>query len=119
MAVVLKHRVVMAPPIALLRNRRFPASWKSMNENLRIPCAQSLKGFPRSDGRSHSMRLTGFRDEQGLRRAFIQQMSATPKEYRERFGRRKSAMNATIDTLIVVGGLAQGTDIQCGVRQLR
>jgi transcriptional regulator GlxA family with amidase domain len=30
--------------------------------------------------------LTGFRDEQALRRAFIQQMSLTPKQYRERFG---------------------------------
>src|SRR6202041_1562160 len=30
--------------------------------------------------------LTGFRDEQALRRAFIQQMSVTPKEYRKRFG---------------------------------
>ena len=31
-------------------------------------------------------RLTGFRDEQALRRAFIQEMSVTPKQYRERFG---------------------------------
>lgn len=30
--------------------------------------------------------LTGFRDEQALRRAFLQQMSVTPREYRERFG---------------------------------
>jgi transcriptional regulator GlxA family with amidase domain len=30
--------------------------------------------------------LTGFRDEQALRRAFMQQMSVTPKQYRERFG---------------------------------
>jgi transcriptional regulator GlxA family with amidase domain len=30
--------------------------------------------------------LTGFRDEQALRRAFIRQMSVTPKQYRERFG---------------------------------
>jgi transcriptional regulator GlxA family with amidase domain len=35
--------------------------------------------------------LTGFRDEQALRRAFIQQMSLTPKQYRERFGIRESA----------------------------
>ncbi len=34
--------------------------------------------------------LTGFRDEQALRRAFIQQMSLTPKQYRERFGIRES-----------------------------
>jgi transcriptional regulator GlxA family with amidase domain len=31
-------------------------------------------------------KLTGFRDEQSLRRAFVQQLSMTPKEYRERFG---------------------------------
>src|SRR3984957_3952949 len=35
--------------------------------------------------------LTGFRDEQALRRAFIQQMSVTPKQYRERFGVGQSA----------------------------
>src|SRR5713226_89889 len=31
-------------------------------------------------------RVTGFRDEQALRRAFVQQMKMNPKEYRERFG---------------------------------
>jgi transcriptional regulator GlxA family with amidase domain len=31
-------------------------------------------------------RATGFRDEQALRRAFVQQLVMTPKEYRERFG---------------------------------
>jgi transcriptional regulator GlxA family with amidase domain len=30
--------------------------------------------------------LCGFRDEQALRRAFLQQLSTTPKDYRERFG---------------------------------
>ena len=30
--------------------------------------------------------LTGFRDEQALRRAFIQQTTLTPKQYRARFG---------------------------------
>jgi transcriptional regulator GlxA family with amidase domain len=30
--------------------------------------------------------VTGFRDEQSLRRAFIQHMAVTPKQYRERFG---------------------------------
>jgi transcriptional regulator GlxA family with amidase domain len=30
--------------------------------------------------------LTGLRDEQALRRAFIQQTTLTPKEYRARFG---------------------------------
>jgi transcriptional regulator GlxA family with amidase domain len=36
-------------------------------------------------------RVTGFRDEQALRRAFIQQISLTPKQYRERFGINGSA----------------------------
>ncbi|MFC5865348.1 GlxA family transcriptional regulator [Acidicapsa dinghuensis] len=31
-------------------------------------------------------RVTGFRDEQALRRAFLQQIGVTPKQYRERFG---------------------------------
>jgi transcriptional regulator GlxA family with amidase domain len=31
-------------------------------------------------------RLTGFRNEQSLRRAFLQQLSMTPREYRERCG---------------------------------
>jgi transcriptional regulator GlxA family with amidase domain len=35
-------------------------------------------------------RLTGFRDEQALRQAFLQQLSLTPKEYRERFGAREA-----------------------------
>jgi transcriptional regulator GlxA family with amidase domain len=34
-------------------------------------------------------RVTGFRDEQALRRAFVQQMKMNPKEYRERFGVRE------------------------------
>ena len=34
--------------------------------------------------------MTGFRDEQSLRRAFLQQLSLTPSEYRERFASRKA-----------------------------
>jgi transcriptional regulator GlxA family with amidase domain len=42
-------------------------------------------------------KLTGFRDEQSLRRAFIQQLKITPKEYRERFGMsRFSGLPASI-----------------------
>jgi transcriptional regulator GlxA family with amidase domain len=59
-----------------------PAKWV---QSLRVEAARQhlegddmpLKGIAR---------LTGFRDEQALRRAFIQQMSLTPKQYRERFG---------------------------------
>jgi transcriptional regulator GlxA family with amidase domain len=35
--------------------------------------------------------ITGFRDEQALRRAFIQQTAVAPREYRERFGETQSA----------------------------
>jgi len=31
-------------------------------------------------------RVSGFRDEQALRRAFVEQIKMSPKEYRERFG---------------------------------
>jgi transcriptional regulator GlxA family with amidase domain len=34
--------------------------------------------------------ITGFRDEQALRRAFIQQTAVAPREYRERFGETQS-----------------------------
>jgi transcriptional regulator GlxA family with amidase domain len=34
--------------------------------------------------------VTGFRDEQALRRAFIQQTTLTPKQYRQRFGEIES-----------------------------
>jgi transcriptional regulator GlxA family with amidase domain len=62
--------------------RSTPARWV---QSLRVEAARQhleadhmpLKGIAR---------LAGFRDEQALRRAFIQQMSITPKEYRARFG---------------------------------
>jgi transcriptional regulator GlxA family with amidase domain len=37
-------------------------------------------------------RLTGFRDEKSLRRAFLNHLSMTPKEYRDRFGDRNPAV---------------------------
>src|ERR1700716_89196 len=59
-----------------------PAKWV---QSLRVEAArQHLEGDDMPLKRiAH---LTGFRDEQALRRAFIQQMSLTPKQYRERFG---------------------------------
>ena len=59
-----------------------PAKWV---QSLRVEAArQHLEGDHMPLKRiAH---LTGFRDEQALRRAFIQQMSVTPKQYRERFG---------------------------------
>jgi transcriptional regulator GlxA family with amidase domain len=61
--------------------RTTPARWI---QSLRVESARQhlearelpLKGIAR---------ITGFRDEQALRRAFLQQLSMTPKEYRERF----------------------------------
>jgi transcriptional regulator GlxA family with amidase domain len=64
-----------------------PARWI---QSLRVEAA-------RQHLESHDMplkriaRVTGFRDEQALRRAFIQQMSLTPKQYRERFGVAETA----------------------------
>jgi transcriptional regulator GlxA family with amidase domain len=62
--------------------RTTPARWV---QSLRVEAARqhleareaSLKGIART---------TGFRDDQALRRAFLQHLSMTPKEYRERFG---------------------------------
>ena len=62
--------------------RTTPARWV---QSLRVEAARQhleakelpLKAIARN---------TGFRDEQSLRRAFLQQLSMTPKEYRERFG---------------------------------
>ncbi len=46
-------------------------------------------------------RLTGFRDEQSLRRAFVHQLSMTPKEYRDRFGLPR-ARAATLTTSALI-----------------
>ena len=59
-----------------------PAKWI---QSLRVEAARQhleADGIPLK----RIARLTGFRDEQALRRAFLQQMSVTPTEYRERFG---------------------------------
>ena len=59
-----------------------PARWV---QSLRVEAAmQQLED--RNTSLSKIARDTGFRDEQGLRRAFLQQIGVTPKEYRERFG---------------------------------
>jgi transcriptional regulator GlxA family with amidase domain len=67
-----------------LHFRTTPARWV---QSLRIEAARRhlearelpMKGIAR---------ITGFRDEQALRRAFLQQLAMTPKEYRERFGKQ-------------------------------
>ena len=74
-----------------------PARWV---QSLRVEAAmRHLED--RSTSLSKIARLTGLRDEQALRRAFIQQIGVTPKEYRERFGelgrdRQRSAANVLL-----------------------
>jgi transcriptional regulator GlxA family with amidase domain len=59
-----------------------PARWV---QSLRVEVAmQHLED--RSTSLSKIARITGFRDEQALRRAFVQQVGVSPKQYRERFG---------------------------------
>lgn len=59
-----------------------PARWV---QSLRVEAAmQHLED--RNTSISKVARLTGFRDEQALRRAFLQQIGVTPNQYRERFG---------------------------------
>jgi len=62
-----------------------PARWV---RSLRVEAArQHLES--RNLSLKEIARVTGFRDEQALRRAFVQQMKMNPKEYRERFGVRE------------------------------
>ncbi len=59
-----------------------PARWV---QSLRVEAAmQHLEN--RDMSLSKIALVTGFRDEQSLRRAFLQQTAVTPKQYRERFG---------------------------------
>ena len=59
-----------------------PARWV---QSIRVEAAmQHLEH--RSTSLNKVARMTGFRDEQALRRALLQQIGLTPKQYRERFG---------------------------------
>ncbi|WP_233581583.1 GlxA family transcriptional regulator [Acidipila sp. EB88] len=62
--------------------RTTPARWI---QSLRIEAACSLLATKEQPLKIIAG-LTGFKDEQSLRRAFIQQLKLTPKEYRDRFG---------------------------------
>jgi transcriptional regulator GlxA family with amidase domain len=69
-----------------LHFRSTPARWV---QSLRVEAArQHLESNELS--LRNIARLTGFRDEQALRRAFVQQLSITARDYRERFGARSS-----------------------------
>jgi transcriptional regulator GlxA family with amidase domain len=59
-----------------------PARWV---QSLRVEAAMQHLEDPNTP-LSKVARITGFRDEQALRRAFLQQIAMTPKDYRERFG---------------------------------
>ena len=59
-----------------------PARWV---QSLRVEAALQLLQ-DRNTSLNKIARITGFRDEQALRRALLQQVGLTPKEYRARFG---------------------------------
>jgi len=59
-----------------------PARWV---QSLRVEAALQLLQ-ERNTSLNKIARITGFRDEQALRRALLQQVGLTPKQYRERFG---------------------------------
>jgi len=59
-----------------------PARWV---QSLRVEAAMQHLA-DRNSSLNRIARITGFRDEQALRRAFLQQIAVTPKQYRERFG---------------------------------
>ncbi len=76
-----------------------PARWV---QSLRVEAAMQQLEEPNAS-LSMIARVTGFRDEQALRRAFLQQIEVTPKQYRERFGelnrdRVRSTSSATQET---------------------
>jgi transcriptional regulator GlxA family with amidase domain len=59
-----------------------PARWV---RSLRVEAARQLLES-RNLSLKEIARVTGFRDEQALRRAFEEQVKMNPMEYRERFG---------------------------------
>lgn len=68
-----------------LHFRTTPARWV---QSLRIEAACAYLSAEELPLKAIA-RLTGFRDEQSLRRAFLQRLGILPKAYRERFGRLK------------------------------
>jgi transcriptional regulator GlxA family with amidase domain len=80
-------RVVSMTPRTFARQfelhfRSTPARWV---QSLRVEAACSLL-VTQNIAMKTIARLTGFRDEQSMRRAFLQQIKITPKEYRDNFG---------------------------------
>jgi transcriptional regulator GlxA family with amidase domain len=62
--------------------RTTPARWIP---SLRVEAARAHLEAQQEPLKSIA-KLTGFRNEQSLRRAFYQHLSMTPKEYRDQFG---------------------------------
>ena len=80
-------RVVAMSPRTFARQfevhfRTTPARWV---QSLRVEAACVHLSTGQAPLKAIS-KATGFRDEQALRRAFVQQLVMTPKEYRERCG---------------------------------
>jgi transcriptional regulator GlxA family with amidase domain len=69
-----------------LHFRTTPARWV---QSLRVEAAKRQLESENTPLRAIAS-MTGFRDEQSLRRAFMQQLSVTPKDYRERFGAKEA-----------------------------
>jgi transcriptional regulator GlxA family with amidase domain len=72
--------------------RQFKAQFKTQFKTTPARWVQSLRveaAMQHLENREMSLRkialATGFRDEQSLRRAFLQQTAVTPTQYRERF----------------------------------
>lgn len=80
-------KVVAMTPRTLARQfelhfRTTPARWL---QSLRVEAACGLLEAQALPVKAIA-RLTGFRDEQPMQRAFVQQLSMTPRGYREQFG---------------------------------
>ncbi len=79
-----------------------PARWV---QSLRVEAAmQHLED--RNMSLSKIARDTGFRDEQALRQAFLQQVGVTPKQYRERFGELDRDRGSQL-------GQSRGSEMKC------
>ena len=72
--------------------RTTPARWV---QSLRVEAAQHLIEARELPVKAIA-RSVGFRDEQSMRRAFLQQLAITPKQYRERFGVQEARRSQSI-----------------------
>lgn len=87
--------------------RTFARQFKSQFKSTPARWLQSLRveaAMQQLESGSMSLKkiaqLTGFRDEQALRRAFLQQTTLTPKQYRARFGDVKFNENSGSEQMV-------------------